>query len=189
MASLLDSVLSRYDFHEVHSTRVGAPPAVAWQAVRAVTPAEVRLLLPLMFVRVLPGLLLTRRAPSVRLRAPVLDSFLAAGFAVLAERPGEELVVGGAGRFWSLRGADGVAPLGSRADFDAFSRPASARTAMNFVVAAEGEGSRVTTETRIAGTDAEGTRAFARYWRAIAVGSAVIRVSWLNAIRRRAERG
>jgi hypothetical protein len=187
--SLLEEALPEYDVNEVHSTWVDAPPAAVWAAVRNVTPPEIRLLAPLMALRALPGMVLRRRGLPVDTRAPVLDSFLAAGFTVLAERPGEELVVGGAGRFWVPVGSDGVRPVASAEEFAAFSEPGSVRTVMNFVVAPDGAGARVTTETRIAGTDAGGTRAFRRYWRAISVGSAVIRISWLNAIRRRAQRG
>jgi hypothetical protein len=56
---------------------------------------------------------------------------------------------------------------------------------MNFTVRTEAGGSRVTTETRIVGTDAEATRRFRRYWLLIRPGSGAIRRSWLKAIRRR----
>jgi hypothetical protein len=56
---------------------------------------------------------------------------------------------------------------------------------MSFLVRAEGEGSRLITETRVAGTDATASRRFRRYWRLIRLGSGAIRRSWLAAIRRR----
>jgi hypothetical protein len=186
--TLLDDVLPRYDVSEVHDTWVSAPPAAAWAAVLEVTPLEIRLLVPLMAVRVAPGLVARGRRPRIDLRGPVLDGFLGNGFLVLAERAGEELVVGAAGRFWQVRGAEGLRRLESPDAFDAFTEPASARSATNFTLTPETGGTRVRTETRIAGTDADGTRAFRRYWRAIGLGSSAIRVSWLNAIRRRAER-
>jgi hypothetical protein len=46
----------------------------------------------------------------------------------------------------------------------------------------------VVTETRVAGTSPEATRALLRYWVAIRLGSGAIRRSWLAAIRRRAAR-
>jgi hypothetical protein len=185
---VLDDVLPRWDVNEVHSTRVAAPPAAAYAAVRAVTPLDVRLLLPLMAIRVLPGLVLRRRLPGVDPRAPVLDAFLRNGFLLLGERPGEEIVVGAVGRFWQVSGAQGVRPIPSGEAFQAFDEPGWAKAVTNFVVRPEGADSRVTTETRIAGTDAEATRRFKRYWRVISLGSAAIRHSWLAAIRRRAER-
>ena len=44
-------------------------------------------------------------------------------------------------------------------------------------------------ETRVHATDAPTKRKFAAYWRTIYPGSALIRVMWLRAIRRRAESG
>jgi hypothetical protein len=186
--SLLEELLPHYDVNEVHDIWVSASPAAAYAALRAVTPLEIRLLVPLMALRVLPGLVARARLPAVDLRAPVVEGFLRNGFLVLGEREGEELVVGAAGRFWQVRGSDGVRRLGAPEAFAAFAEPGSARSAMNFSVTPEAGGARVRTETRIAGTDAAGTRAFRRYWWAIAPGSGAIRRSWLNAIRRRAER-
>jgi hypothetical protein len=103
------------------------------------------------------------------------------GFTLLRERPGKEVVVGAIGRFWSPFGNKPV--VGE--DFSAFTEPGYAKAALNFTVAADGEGSRITTETRIAGTDAAAARKFRRYWLLIRLGSGAIRRSWLKAIRRR----
>ena len=108
---------------------------------------------------------------------------LKVGFVRLGERPGEEIALGAIGRFWSPTGNRPV-PTG---DFAGFSKPGYAKAAMNFTVAAEGGGSRITTETRIVGTDAAATRKFRRYWLLIRLGSGAIRRSWLKAIRRRLE--
>ncbi len=45
----------------------------------------------------------------------------------------------------------------------------------------------LTTETRVFATDSRARRRFAVYWRVIYPGSALIRRSWLDAIKRRAE--
>jgi hypothetical protein len=59
---------------------------------------------------------------------------------------------------------------------------------MSFLVEADGAGGAwVRTETRVAATDAGSRRRFARYWRLIYPGSALIRRMWLRAIRKRAE--
>ena len=61
---------------------------------------------------------------------------------------------------------------------------------MNFHVEDAGGGrSRLVTQTRIAASDARAERLFARYWRLIYPGSALIRWSWLRAIKARAEAG
>ena len=59
---------------------------------------------------------------------------------------------------------------------------------MNFQLTESGTGScEVTTETRVHTTDASAGRRFARYWRVIYPGSALIRRMWLRAVRDRAE--
>lgn len=180
MATLLDDVLPEYDVHEVHELRVPAEPRDAFEAVMALSAREVRLFGPLMRLRTFG-----RSGRVFDPDAPLLGEMLKIGFVQLAERPGEEIVVGAIGRFWSPTGNRPVAAP----DFAAFSEPGYAKAAMNFRVAPDGDGSRVTTETRIVGTDAAATRKFRRYWLLIRLGSGAIRRSWLNAIRRRLEGG
>jgi hypothetical protein len=176
---LLDEIMPGYDAHEVHSLWVPSPPGEAYEAVRRVTAREVRLFGPLMRLRTFG-----RAARLVDPDAPLLGEMLKVGFVPLGERPGEEVVVGAIGRFWS--------PLGNRPrvvdDFTAFAEPGYAKAVLNFTVRPEGDGSRITTETRILGTDAEATRKFRRYWLLIRLGSGAIRRSWLKAIRRRVSR-
>jgi hypothetical protein len=58
---------------------------------------------------------------------------------------------------------------------------------MNFAVRSDGGGSRITTETRVLGTDPSASRKFRVYWAVIRPASGAIRRSWLKAIRRRLE--
>jgi hypothetical protein len=187
--SLLDEVLPRYDFHEVHETFVPARPDRTYEALKSVSADEIRLLGPLMRVRNLPATL-ARRPTAARsdMGGPVLDQFLRAGFAVLGERPARELVAGAVGRFWSPASNQPRTEVRTRDDFVRFSSPGFVKAAMNFLVTAEGQGSRITTETRIAATDVTARARFRRYWLLIRVPSGAIRRSWLNAIRRRVER-
>jgi hypothetical protein len=64
-----------------------------------------------------------------------------------------------------------------------------AKAVMNFYLAvrADNTGVILTTETRILASDPATRRKFARYWRVIFPGSALIRRMWLRAIKRRAE--
>ena len=80
------------------------------------------------------------------------------------------------------------AAVRTREDFLSFAGPGYAKAAIAFLVRPERGGSRVVTETRVAGTSPEATRALLRYWVAIRLGSGAIRRSWLAAIRRRAAR-
>lgn len=172
--------MPRYDVHEVHSLWVPAEPAAAYAAILAVSASEVRLFGPLMLLRTAG-----RSRLAFEGRGPLIEEMKGAGFVELGARAGEEIVLGAIGRFWS--------PLGNRpvptSDFARFSEPGYAKAAMNFVVTPEDGGTRIRTETRVAGTDPEATRKFRRYWLAIRLGSGAIRRSWLKAIRRRVERG
>lgn len=173
---LLDELMPRYDVHERHDVWVRAEPRDAYAAVKSVSAAEVRLFGPLMRLRTFGR---SRRVFDPD--APLLDEMLQIGFVQLGERPDEEIVVGAIGRFWS--------PTGNRPkaapDFSAFAEPGYAKAAMNFSVRPEGNGSRITTETRVLGTDRAASRKFRLYWLVIRLGSGAIRRSWLRAIERR----
>jgi hypothetical protein len=116
--------------------------------------------------------------------APALEQFTT-GVVPLGERAGTEIAAGAIGRFWRLVGNESV-DVRTREDFLSFDEPGYAKAAISFLVRPERGGSRVITETRVAGTSPEATRSFLRYWRAIRPGSGAIRRSWLAAIRRRA---
>lgn len=184
-AALIDDFVPVYQFDELHETRVHAPPDEVFRAIRGVTADEIRLFRFLTWLRS-PRLARSARGGLMNPPAakPILDAALRSGFIVLGERPGEELVLGTVGRFWSGRSA----LIASPEEFRAFREPGFAKAAMNFRVAAESGGwSRVTTETRVVATDASARRKFAAYWRVIYPGSAFIRRMWLRAIGRRAE--
>jgi hypothetical protein len=176
VTELIEKVMPHYDVHEVHSLWVPASPADAYAAVKSVSAREVRLFGPLMLLRTFG-----RSGRVFDPDAPLLGEMLKVGFVQLGERRGAEVVVGAIGRFWS--------PFGNKPrvvdDFAAFAEAGYAKAALNFTVRSERDGSLITTETRIIGTDAEATRKFRRYWLLIRLGSGAIRRSWLKAIRRR----
>lgn len=175
-STALDSVLAAYQFNEFHSTRVQASPARAFAAVKSVTPREIRLLQTLIAIRSLGQADLPERESML---ATMNDS----GYPTLVERPDREVVLGGA-----FRGS-GPAPDVDGADaFVAADGPGLVKVAFNFVVRDVGGGyCEVTTETRVFATDPSGRRAFAPYWRVIYPGSWLLRVTWLDAIKERAE--
>jgi hypothetical protein len=177
--ALIDEVMPDYDVHERHELWVPAEPHAAYAAVKAVSAPEVRLFGPLMRLRTLG-----RSGRVFDRQTPLLEQMLEIGFVELGERPGEEIVVGAIGRFWS--------PIGNRPrateEFAGFDEPGYAKAAMNFAVRPDGDGSRITTETRVLGTDPSASRKFRLYWLVIRLGSGAIRRSWLKAIRRRCVR-
>jgi hypothetical protein len=179
----LDEFLPRFDVREIHSTSIGAPPAKVIAAARELTWREVPLFAALMAARTIPALLRGRAGAS---GGPILGHFERARFVALAER-NDELAYGAIGRFWQPTGA---LRRTAADDFTGFDEPGWAKTAFNFRAEPDGSGgTRLTTETRVHATDAAARRRFSRYWRVIKPGSVAIRLAWLRAIRRRAERG
>ena len=184
---LLDRALPEFEFSEEHEQHIAAEPPVVWRAFGDVKPLEVRLLTPLMTFRSLPSLLTLQSPLPGRLPDTLLEAFLDSGFVQLGERPGREFAAGAVGRFWRPVGNRPLR-IASAAEFVDFHEPGYAKGAVSFTFQPEDGGTLVRTETRVAGTDPGAVRAFGRYWRLIQPGSALIRVSWLNAIRRRALR-
>ena len=104
---------------------------------------------------------------------------------LLADVPGRELVLGIAGRFWSVTGG-GMRV--SADDFATFAPPDTARAALDFrFECLAGGNTRVTTETRITCSDERARRRFAAYWRIVRPGSGLIRREILRRLRARAE--
>lgn len=181
---LIDEALPRFDVREIHEMPVHAALDVVYAAIKSVTARDVRLLTPLEVLRVLPGLLVRRRPFRPTSSAPLIEEFTV-GVVPLGERAGKEIVAGAIGRYWLLWGNQ-PALVRTREEFLAFSEPGYTKAVVAFSVCAESTGCRVTTETRVAGTSPEATRAFRRYWLLIRPASGAIRQSWLAAIRRRA---
>lgn len=176
---MLDDFLPRYDVHEVHSTSISAPPDAVLAAIREVTAREVPLLVVLMALRAGP------RARRLSAGNTILSGFERAGFVPLHDGP-ESLAYGGVGRFW--RPSGGLRRVEASA-FATFGEPGYAKAAFSFELEPQGgEHTLLTTETRVLATDEAAKRSFRRYWRLIYPGSAAIRIAWLRAIRRRAER-
>jgi hypothetical protein len=179
---VLDDFLPRYDVNEVHSIAIDAPAGAVMDAVRALTASEVPVLVALMAIRSLPSVL--RGRPRPPLRGALLDGFRKSGFVDLRDAP-DELVLAAVGRFWEPSG--GLLRIEPE-QFVGFAEPGFAKGAFSLEIKSLGERALLTTETRVATTDERSRRSFARYWRVVHPGSALIRLAWLRAIRRRAER-
>jgi hypothetical protein len=190
MTGTLDRMLPDYAHGDGFSTTVAVAPAVVWDALHRVTPAEMALARTLMALRGVPARLLNERGPGWTgdPDVPVLDRLGRFGFSVLHEDPPTALAAGAIGRPWRLGGDDHPVPTPTPELFAAFSEPGFVRMALAFDLEPVEAGTRLRTETRVAPTDAGAARAFRRYWLAIRPGSALIRLDLLRATRRRAER-
>ncbi len=183
----------RRPFSEFHSRVVDHPIEHVWPHCLDVTAQEIRTIGPLFALRGLPTRLRGRRPPEASRALPLLEVFASEGFIVLrrddAPIDGRASVIfGAAGRFWSVTGNAPI-PFDSPNDFLAFEQPDHAKTVARLDAIDLGNGTtRIETETLVRGTDAASTKAFGRYWGIIRLPSGLIRLSWLAAIDRRANR-
>jgi hypothetical protein len=159
--------------------RVAATPARTFRAVRTTDFHRSALIRHLLQLRGIA-------APAGLPAALTLDDFVALGFVLLAEAPDTEVVLGVIGQFWRPSGAlRRVDPD----DFAGFDEPGYAKAAWNFHVAARGDLSVLSTETRVVTTDRAAARMFRLYWLGVGPFSRLIRRRMLSQIREVAEGG
>ena len=178
---ILDEFMPVWQFRERHTRRIAAPPARVFEAIKNVRANEILFFKTLTWIR--RG---GRSAPESILNAgdsaPLLEVATRNGFIYLADDCPRELVVG----------TIVIAPPGSDCaltpeTFKTSLAPGFALAAMNFLVTPDGQdGSLVSTETRVFANNPSARQRFARYWRIIYPGSALIRRMWLRAVARRA---
>lgn len=186
-ASPLDRFLPTYRHNEVHETLVAASPEVVRRAVREVTGGEVALGRLLFGIRTLPARILRRPVPLREYGQPVLEAAVAGGFIVLHDEP-DAIVLGVVGQFWRWTAGGGFVRLAGPEEFLGFSREGYAKAAMDFTLKVREDGKvLVRTETRILPLGRSARRRFGLYWAVVGPASALLRRTWLRAIRRRAE--
>jgi hypothetical protein len=185
--TLLDDVMAVYDVRSRHTIRVGASPATVYRAAREADLGRPALVQAMLGLRVAPAWL----GSAVRgFRWSVETSsgrrsVGAVNFTLIAEVPDNEFVLGIMGRFWTLSG--GVIPA-SPERFRELPPAGLAQAVWNFRVEPSGNGTELSTETRVRCADPATRRQFMRYWRLIRLGSGLMRRSMLRHIRNSAER-
>jgi hypothetical protein len=168
---------------------VNASPERTLAAVKELRASELSPLVFLMFsMRELPARLLgkSQRAIQGKEEGPFLAQLLEGGFGLLAETD-REIVFGLIGNCWKLDWGEEI-PIPDPQVFLDFDRTDFAKVAANLMVQVDGDKTILSTETRIWAPDKQTRRKFAFYWRIISLGSGWIRLMWLGAIRRRAEK-
>ena len=175
------------DFSEAHSTFVRSNVERAVAAARSVPVGEIRSLRPLWAVRALPATLLGSRSLRVDPERSVWETALAAGFRPVVERP-DGAVLCHIGQHWRPLGGDRPSFEGLDG-FTSFDRPGFCRVAVSVSAWPEADGVRLVTETRVAATDEDARRRFARYWLLVRPFSGLIRRGWLRAAGRTAAIG
>lgn len=179
-ATRLDRALPDYQFSEFHETEVRASPAAIYRAIWQVTAGDIRLFRAFTWIRSphWPGRRRAATILSAPVERPILSVATSSGFRLLSDEENEVVV-----------GTAVIAPPGIRATGDLRRTPGFALAVMSFRTEPLGANRcRLTTETRIFATDRPTFFRFKGYWRLIAPGSAILRGTWLQAIRARAER-
>lgn len=174
MASLMiDELLPKWDVATRHRIEIHAPAPVVYRQVRALDMSQSL------------GIRLLLRLRGMSPDAATLDGLERAGFALLAEQPRRELVLGVIGKFW----VPGARPRPTDAEhFRVFALPGFAKGAWNFVVEEVDGRVVLTTETRVLCLDEASLRSFRRYWRVIRPFSGWIRRRGLAIVKEQAER-
>ncbi|HEX8100227.1 MAG TPA: hypothetical protein VF660_08515 [Actinomycetota bacterium] len=173
--TLLDEVLPEFQFRSRHSRRVDAPPEWVAEAVELFQLGRAATFL--------------FRARGIRLPSgSIRDVLTGAGFAVLAERPGAEVVAGINGQFWAISELSHLETPQDLESFRTFSRPGWAQGAISVEIEPLEDGStRLSTETRVRCVDEAARRRFAAYWWFIKIFSGWLRRDFLRRIARLAE--
>ena len=181
----IDEYAPDFHFRERHETTIAATPERIYDAIRTVSADEITLFQTFTWIR-----RFGRSGPENILNAPehqpILDVATKTGFLLLQDQPAREIVIG----------TVVVAPPGTAqrdrftpADYKQLALPGFAKATMNFrLEPAAGGTTKLVTETRVFATDAAALQRFTPYWRAIFPGSAILRMTWLRAIKSRAER-
>ena len=169
---LIDEFLPEYDLHETHEINIRAGEDAVFRAVREANLCESAIVRWLFRLRGLPTENVT------------LGELKRMRFEILGEHENDEIVLGLAGKFWTVRG--GLRKVNSD-NFREFDEKGFAKAVWNFSLRRAGNGTCLTTETRIRCNDDASRASFSLYWRLIQPFSALIRNEILKTMKKEAE--
>jgi hypothetical protein len=176
-----DDFMPEYQSSERHSARIHARPEQVMQAIRQSTFGDMKSLVTLLKTR------------AAALREPIhgtgdlqekriLDAFAEAGY--LFGGSEHEIAIFGV---WNVR-ANRRPEVRTLQEFAEYREQGGVKMAFDFNVEDAGGGwSTIRAETRVLALDDVTRRGLARYWRLIVPGSGLLRLQWLEGIRKRAE--
>lgn len=171
--SRMDDFLPCYNVRAAYETHIEAPSSVVYSSILGCDFSEIWVVRLLMTIR--SG----RRLPRTRAPRDLYERFQGNGFVILSEVPGEELVIGVAGKLWRS-GGERCLNL-TATDFVGFSLAGYAKAALNFKVRDESaESTILSTETRIQCLDSAALWKFRLYWSVVGPFSGIIRKALLK---------
>jgi hypothetical protein len=180
-SSRLDGVMPEYQFVERHAVRTQARPEQVMQAIRQSTFGDMKSLATLLKVR---GAFVGGSAHDIggMQEKRILDSFAASGY--LSASSEREVVMFGVWNAREQRRPD----VRTQQQFVDYRERGAVKTAFDFSVQDASDGwSEISTETRVLAVGDTTCRGMGRYWRLIVPGSGLLRLQWLEGIKRRAE--
>lgn len=180
---LLDRFMPAYDVVERHAIVIRARSEIAFLTAYGLNLQDSRVVSALFRLR---AMLLGAVAPPPPAQAGLVAQMQAQGWAVLAEVPDQEIVLGAVTRPWE---ADFCAFALAPDTFAAFNGPGFVKVVWTLRAEPTGEGvSRFLTETRAVATDADARRRFRWYWARFSIGVKAIRWISLITVKSAAER-
>jgi len=175
-----DDIMPEYQFFERHSARIHARPEQVMQAIRQSTFGDMKSLVTLLKIR--RAALRIRDTGNFLQDKRVLDAFSASGY--LFGGSEHEIAMFGV---WNVR-ANRRPEVRTLQEFADCRERGALKMAYDFNVEDAGGGwSTITTETRVLALDDLTRRGMGRYWRLIVPGSGMLRLQWLEGIKKRAE--
>lgn len=169
---LIDDFMSGYDFSETHNIKIRAKAENVFRALKDADFSESPIIRWLFRLRGLPAEKITLR------------EMRKLHFETLGENENQELLIGLAGRFWTLKGDLQI--INSQ-NFREFNEKGFAKATCNFSLDESGNETRLTTETRIKCLDEKSRQNFGFYWTFIQPFSGWIRTEMLKVIKKKAE--
>lgn len=169
--SLIDLYLPHHQFSETHHRYIPASPERILDVVGRPDVVDDPIARSLIALREMPNRLAGRLGFASNLQHRPL--FGLANFTFLGRDGDRELAYGLAGRFW--QSDYGLVEVADAPAFLALDPSGIAKLVMNFTVAAEGTGTRLTTCTRVWCSDDAARRSFRPYWLLIRPASGLIR--------------
>ena len=173
---MIDDFMLGYDFSEKHETKIRASAEKVYAAVNSTNLSDSWIIGGLLTLRGLGR----RSAKTLTVRDMTKD-----GFAILGEKSDEEILLGLAGKFWTLSGC--LQNINSD-NFREFDTNGYAKAAWNFALTEIGkEVILLKTETRVKCSDEASLAIFRFYWRFVQPFSGLIRQEMLRLIKQKAE--
>jgi hypothetical protein len=178
----LDDLLPEPDHVTRQSRWIAAPPDVVWDALHEVKLTGLPVTVVLSAARFLPVLLAGKGFGHLHDR-PFLDVL---PVPLLTSEEPSSVVFGGALQAWRLTGGDEPPELDAEGLRD-WSEPGWVKAGMDFRLTPVGNGTELSSETRVMSTDRNTRRRFALYWVFVHPGSTAIRWEVLTAVALKAE--